>query len=57
MKRTLYLKLLAGYVAFGILGFLTISTFTTRHTYRYLQDQEADSLYREAKSIASGYAP
>lgn len=56
MKRTLYLKLLAGYVAFGILGFLTISTFTTRNTYRYLNDQEAESLYREAKSIASGYA-
>lgn len=56
MRRTLYLKLLAGYVAFGILAFLTISTFTTRETYRYLRQQEADSLYREAKTIAASYA-
>lgn len=56
MRRTLYLKLLAGYVAFGILGFLTITTFTTKHTYRYMREQEADSLYREAKTIASNYA-
>lgn len=56
MKRTLYLKLLLGYVAFGILGFLTVTTFTTRQTYRYMQEQEADSLYREAKTIATSYA-
>lgn len=56
MRRTLYLKLLTGYVAFGILAFLTITTFTTRETYRYLREQEADSLYREAKTIASSYA-
>ena len=53
MRRTLYLKLLTGYVAFGILAFLTITTFTTRETYRYLREQEADNLYREAKTIAS----
>ncbi len=56
MKRTLYIKLLAGYVAFGVLAFLTVSTFTTRRTYRYMREQEADSLYREAKTIASDYA-
>lgn len=56
MNRTLYLKLLLGYVAFGILGFLTVTTFTTRQTYQYMQEQEADNLYREAKSIASSYA-
>lgn len=56
MRRTLYLKLLAGYVVFGILCFLTITTFTTRKTYHYLLEQEADNLYREAKTIASGYA-
>ncbi len=56
MRRTLYLKLLTGYVAFGILAFLTITTFTTRETYRYLREQEADNLYREAKTIASSYA-
>ena len=56
MKRTLFLKLLAGYLAFGILGFLTVAVFTTRLTYRYMQEQEADSLYREAKTVASNYA-
>ena len=56
MRRTLYLKLLLGYIILGVLGFLTISTFTTQKTYRYMQEQEADNLYREAKSIASGYA-
>ena len=29
MKRTLYLKLLGGYLLFGLLGFLISATFTT----------------------------
>lgn len=55
MKRTLFLKLVIGYVVFCILGFITISTFTTGHTYNYVKEQEADALYREAKNIASNY--
>ena len=56
MKRTLFLKLLVGYVLFCIFGFVTVSTFTTSYTYNYVQEQEADNLYREAKNIASNYA-
>lgn len=56
MKRTLYLKLLAFFLLLSFLGFVTVITFTTRHTYRYMQKTEADTLYREAKHIASGYA-
>ncbi len=56
MKRTLYLKILAGYAAFALLAFLVVITFTTRQTYRYMQETEADNLYREAKTIASSYA-
>ena len=56
MKRTLYLKILAGYAAFAFLAFLVVATFTTRKTYHYMQETEADNLYREAKTIASSYA-
>lgn len=56
MKHSLYFKFLAGYVVFGILGFLIVTTFTSRHTYQYMQEVEADNLYREAKTIASSYA-
>ena len=56
MKRTLYLKLLLGYVAFGILGFLTIATFTSHLSQEYVEQESAESLYREANLIASSYA-
>lgn len=56
MKRTLYLKLLIGYVAFGILGFITIATFTSQFTLNYIEKKEAESLYRESNLLASGYA-
>lgn len=56
MKRSLYFKLLLAYLAFGILGFLVVTTFTTRRTYRFMEAEEADNLYREAKTIASNYA-
>lgn len=56
MKRTLYLKLLAGYVAFGILGFLTIATFTSQYTANYIEEETAEDLYREANLIAADYA-
>lgn len=56
MKHRLFLKLLAGYLIFGILGFLAVTFFTTGQTYRYMREQEADNLYLEAKAIASDYA-
>lgn len=56
MKRTLYLKLLLGYVAFGILAFLTIATFTSRQTLNYVEKDAISSMYRESNLLASSYA-
>lgn len=56
MKRTLYLKLLLGYVAFGILGFITIATFTSHQTMDYIENEASENLYRESNLIASNYA-
>ena len=56
MKRTLYLKLLIGYVAFGILGFITIATFTSQLTLNYIKRDTASNLYRESNLLASNYA-
>ena len=56
MKRTLYPKLLAGYLLFGLLGFLIIATFTYHITFNHLEKKEAQNLYREAALISSNYA-
>ncbi|MFG6383511.1 MAG: HAMP domain-containing histidine kinase [Lachnospiraceae bacterium] len=56
MKRTLYLKLLLGYVVFGILGFITIATFTSNLVFNYIKKDTASNLYRESNLIASSYA-
>ena len=52
MTRSLYTKLLFGYLLFGLLGFITIATFSSRITYDYLIRKQADSLYDEASMIA-----
>ena len=56
MKRTLYFKILFGYLIFGILGFITVATFTSNYTMQYIKDKEASNLYRESTMIASSYA-
>ena len=56
MKRTLYSKLLAGYLLYGLTGFIIVATFTYHTTFRFLTQQEAASLYREATLISSDYA-
>lgn len=56
MKRTLYPKFLAGYVIYGLIGFLIITTFTYRMTYRFVEMREAAGLYRESALISSSYA-
>ena len=56
MKRTLYPKLLAGYLLYGIIGCLIIVTFTYHVTFRFLEKKEAASLYRESALISSSYA-
>lgn len=56
MKKKLYLKLVIGYLIFGILGFIVVSTFSAHYSTAYIQENEAEKLYREANLIASSYA-
>ena len=55
MKRTLYFKLVGGYLIFLLLSFLAVTLFMYRSTYQYLEQREANNLYREASTIASSY--
>ncbi len=56
MKRTLYLKLLFGYVLYGVIGFLIITTFTYHLVFEFVERRDAASLYRESALISSNYA-
>ena len=56
MKKTLYLKLLLGYLIFGILGFILVSTVTAEVELHYLEKHTASDLYREATLVANKYA-
>lgn len=56
MKRTLYPKLLFGYVLYGIIGFLIITTFTYHLVFDFVERRDAASLYRESALISSNYA-
>lgn len=55
MKRTLYLKILLGYLLFGILGFILVATFTSQRLIHSLERREAEDLYRVSKLIANTY--
>lgn len=56
MKRTLYLKFLLGYLLFGILGFILISTMTNQGLRAQVEASEARTLYTECTEIATHYA-
>lgn len=56
MKHTLYPKLLFGYVLYGVIGFLIITTFTYHLTFEFVERRDAASLYRESALISSNYA-
>ena len=56
MTRSLYSKFILGYLIFGLLGFITIATFSSRMTRDYLIQERAESLYDEASSIAYSYS-
>lgn len=56
MKRTLYPKLLFGYVLYALIGFLIITTFTYHLVFEFVQQRDAASLYRESALISSNYA-
>ena len=53
MKRTLYPKLLAGYLMYGLIGFLITTTFTYHITFAFVEKKEAASLYRESALISA----
>ncbi len=53
MTRSLYSKFILGYLIFGLLGFITVATFSSKMTRDYLIQYRADTLYDEANVIAS----
>lgn len=55
MKRTLYFKLLGGYLIFILLSFLAVTLFMYHTTYQRMEEEEATSLYREALAISASY--
>lgn len=56
MIHSLYYKFILGYLIFGLLGFVTIATFSSELTQRYLIRQQSECLYDEANQIASSYS-
>lgn len=56
MKQSLYFKFILGYLVFGLLGFITIATLSSRMTYRHMLNERAENLYDEASLIASSYS-
>lgn len=56
MTHSLYTKFILGYLLFGLLGFITIATFSSEITNQYLLKQHSESLYDEANKIASSYS-
>ena len=54
--HSLYAKFLLGYLIFGLLGFIAISTFSSEIIYNYLLEKEYDTLYAGANLIASHYS-
>ena len=55
MRHSLDLKFILAYLVFGLLGFLVVATFSSRMTLRYLTEQRAESLYREANYISANF--
>ena len=43
MTRSLYSKFILGYLIFGLLGFLTIATFSSRMVREHLVQERADA--------------
>ena len=56
MTKSLYSKFILGYLLFGLLGFITIATFSSQATHRYLIEKTSSSMYDEATKLASTYS-
>lgn len=52
MKKTIYPRLLIGFVLFGLLGFAAISTLTSRLVFQYVLKTEISNLSKEVKHLA-----
>lgn len=52
MKRRLLLRIVLGYILFGLLGFITISIFTSHYNQKYLENESASVLHKESNAIA-----
>lgn len=55
MKRRLYIKMLLGYLVFGLLGFWIIATFTTSNYNKIVTENEAKSLYKSVNQLADSF--
>ena len=53
MKKKLRLKFILGFLAFGLLGFILISTLASDAVLRVLTNIQAENLYEKAENIAS----
>lgn len=56
MTHSLYYKFIMGYLLFGLLGFVTIASFSSRITDQYLLHQQSECLYDEANQIATSFS-
>ncbi len=56
IRHSLYLKFIAGYLVFGILGFVAVSTISARMMYRHQVEETAEAMYDEANLIAASYS-
>lgn len=56
MTHSLYSKFILGYLLFGLLGFITIASFSSHLTHQRLIEDKADALYDEANLLASSYS-
>lgn len=56
MRRTLYIKIVLGYIIFGIAAFVIVANFVSRYNQKYLERKTASDLYKEAALIADNYA-
>lgn len=56
MKKTLYPKILLGYLIFAFFGFVAVATFVSSTTLEHLKREKAVALYEEAALIAKTYA-
>ncbi|MCR5603742.1 MAG: HAMP domain-containing histidine kinase [Lachnospiraceae bacterium] len=55
-RKTLYLKLILAYLAFGLVSFVLISTLFSKLTFEHLLNDKAAALYKEATLISTRYA-